>query len=304
MTLRRPTVVAALLLVVACGRVDVSTTARSNAPSTSAPEKTHARLLPRIAVLVLENKEYGDVIGNDRAPYFNKLARSSALATSFFAITHPSLPNYLAMLSGKHYRIGNCTDCHFDDRTIVDQLEEAHISWKAYIEGFPGRCSAVASDGRYAKKHNPFVYFDRIISDPARCAKIVPTTRLATDIRKSELPRFVWITPDMCNDSHDCPFETADSYLARVVPSLVDALGSHGVLIVTFDEGRTKAGCCKLAAGGHIATIVTGPGAKPGSYPRPLDLYSVTRFIEDRWGLERLGDAACACTPSMMPLVK
>jgi hypothetical protein len=302
----------ALLLSIACGRSNVgSTSARPTRPAqtthateTPSTDTPNVRALPRIAVLVLENKEYDDVIGNDSAPFFNDLARSSALATAFYAITHPSLPNYLAMLSGKHYEIGNCTDCHFDTPTLVDQFEQARISWKAYIEGFPGDCSSVASEGRYAKKHNPFMYFDSIIDNPKRCAKVVPTTQLTADIRGHELPRFVWITPDMCNDSHDCPFETADKYLARVVPGLVKALGPRGVLVVTFDEGRTKDGCCKHAAGGHIATIVTGPGARPGQYAEQLDLYSLTRLIEDRWDLGRLGDAACACTPSMRAMVK
>jgi phosphatidylinositol-3-phosphatase len=322
----RRIVVCALVLCVACGTADVNTptttspTARATRTSNPSPAINDQRSSvpasgpkqaptvvpdrPRIAVLVLENKEYDDVVGNEKAPYFNKLARSSALATSFYAITHPSLPNYLAMLSGRRYDVGDCTDCHFDARTIVDQFEEKDISWKAYIEGFPGNCSSVPSKGRYAKKHNPFVYFDDIVSNPARCAKIVPTTQLTTDIKRDALPSFVWITPDMCNDSHDCSFEVADKYLARVVPGLVKALGDRGVLVVTFDEGRTKDGCCKLAAGGHIATIVTGPGARPGKYREQLDLYSLLRLIEDRWGLGRLGDAACTCTPSMAAMVR
>jgi phosphatidylinositol-3-phosphatase len=276
------------------------------APASPARSETRAsshRSRPRIAVIVLENKEYETVIGSERAPYFNDLARDWGLATSFYAITHPSLPNYLAMTSGRHFKISNCTDCHFDVPNIVDQFERAKISWKAYIEGFPGACFTGAVSGRYAKKHNPFIYYDSVASNPKRCAKIVPTTELDRDIASS-LPRFVWITPDMCNSSHDCSFEQADDYLASVVPKLLAALGKDGVLIITFDEGSTTAGCCKLAAGGHIATILAGPGARPGKFTKPVDLYSVLRLIEDRWKLPHLGQAACPCTPSMDPMLR
>jgi len=239
------------------------------------------------------------VIGNPNAPYLNKLAKTSALATHFYAITHPSLPNYLALLSGKRFDVGDCTDCHFDVPSLVDQMEAKSISWKAYIEGYPGNCFTGPSRGRYAKKHNPFVYFDDVVANPQRCARIVSTDALTTDLRSRELPRFTWITPDMCNDAHDCPISTADTYVKGIVPKILDALGPRGVLVVTFDEGRTTAGCCEKAKGGHIATIVTGPGAKPGTFAKDADLYSLLRMIEDRWKLPRLGDAGCTCTPSM-----
>jgi hypothetical protein len=99
---------------------------------------------------------------------------------------------------------------------------------------------------------------------------------------------------------HDCSVDVGDGWLRTWVPRILPALQPDGILILTFDEGSTGAGCCAKAAGGHIVTIIAGPGARSGiKLPGPADHYSVLRLIEDNWGLERLGEAACACTPTI-----
>ena len=137
-----------------------------------------------VAVIVMENHEYGDIIGSRSAPYINSLARRYGLATGMYAITHPSLPNYLALTGGATFGIGSdCTDCSVHATSIVDQLEQAHLAWRAYMQDLPRSCFTGASAGEYAKKHDPFVYYTRITGNPARCANIVPLARLAADER-------------------------------------------------------------------------------------------------------------------------
>jgi hypothetical protein len=257
-------------------------------------------------VIALENHEYGDIIGSSSAPYINLLAHRYALATGAYAITHPSLPNYLALTGGSTFGISSdCTDCRIAAPSLVDQLEQAHLSWRAYMEDLPAPCFAGASAGEYAKKHDPFAYYTRIASSPRRCANIVPLTRLSADERAASLPRFIWITPNLCHDMHDCPVSTGDRFLSGLVPSLLRALGPGGVLFLTWDEGSTDAGCCRLASGGHIATIVAGPGARPGArLARPSDHYSVLGTVEDLFGLPRLRGAACPCTTSLEGLLR
>jgi hypothetical protein len=258
-----------------------------------------------IAMLVLENHEYGDIVGSRSAPYINALARRSALATGMYAITHPSLPNYLALTGGSTFGISDdCSDCRVRARSLVDQLAAAHLSWRAYMEGLPRACFTGASAGEYAKKHDPFAYYTRITGDHARCANIVPLTRLTADEQAGALPRFTWISPNLCHDMHDCSVSTGDRFLAGLVPGLLRALGPHGLLFVTFDEGSSDAGCCRLASGGHIVTIVAGAGARAHArLSTPTDHYSVLQTIEDLLGLGRLRGAACACTPSLQPLL-
>jgi hypothetical protein len=169
------------------------------------------------------------------------------------------------------------------------------------MEDLPHPCFFGSDAGDYAKKHDPFVYYgDRRTA----CTHVVPLRELAGDER-SGLPRFVWITPNLCHDMHDCSTATGDRFLSHLVPPLLHALGPRGVLILTWDEGSSDEGCCRLAAGGHIVTVVAGPGAKLGArLSIPVDHYSTLQAIEDLLGLPRLRGAACSCTPSLAGLFK
>jgi len=181
----------AAILLASCGRTTTQPVATPSVASSAvvsrspAPEGFRAPSpTRRIAVVVMENKEYGAVAGSPDAPYLNGLARRSAVAESYFAVTHPSLPNYLALIGGDTFGItSDCTGCHVSARNVVDQLKAAGITWKAYMDGVPRPCFTGSSAGRYAKKHNPFVYFDDIARDRARCSKIVPMTQLRADER-------------------------------------------------------------------------------------------------------------------------
>ncbi len=258
-----------------------------------------------IAIIVMENEEYGSIIGSPQAPFITALARRYALAANMFATTHPSLPNYLALTAGSSFGVSSdCTDCSVSASNLVTQLQQAGISWKAYMEGLPRPCFTGASSGDYAKKHDPFVYFRQIAGHPAICAHIVPFRQLSADERGGALPRFTWITPNLCHDMHDCSVATGDRFLAGLVPGLLRSLGRGGLLLLTWDEGSTDSRCCGVARGGHIATIVAGSGARPGArLGTPTDHYSILQAVEDLLGLSRLRWAACACTPSLRPLL-
>jgi hypothetical protein len=258
-----------------------------------------------VAVIVMENEEYGDVIGSRSAPYVNRLAASYALATGMYAISHPSLPNYLALTGGSTFGVSSdCTACSVHPTSIVDQLEGAHLSWKAYMEGLPHPCFTGSDAGDYAKKHDPFAYYTPVADTGARCSRIVSLAQLGADERKRALPRLLWITPNLCHDMHDCSVATGDRFLSALVPPLLKALGRHALLFLTWDEGSSDDGCCRLASGGHVATIVAGGEARRGArLATPTDHYSVLQTIEDLLGLPRLRGAACACTPSLEPLL-
>ena len=269
----------------------------------SPPARTSGARPAHIAVILMENEEYGSIIGSSSTPYINALARRYALATAMYAVRHPSLPNYLALTGGSTFGIdSDCTDCSVGATSLVDQLGRAGLSWKAYMEDLPRPCFTGAGAGGYAKKHDPFVYYTRVTGNSARCSRVVPLAQLSADEHARALPAFVWITPNLCHDMHDCDPATGDRFLAGLVPPLLKALGRDGLLFLTWDEGSSDAGCCRLASGGHIATIVAGPGARPGARMRtPADQYSLLQTTEDLLGLPRLRGAACVCTPSLQP---
>jgi phospholipase C len=253
-----------------------------------------------IFVIVLENKEYESVLQSAQAPYLNQLAQQYGLATNYYGITHPSLPNYISLISGDTQGItSNCTDCFVDAPTIVDQIEAAGKSWKGYMEAMPRPCFVGDDGALYRQKHNPFIYFDSIRNNPARCAKIVPFTDFAADAQANKLPNFVWITPNMCNDAHDCPLSSSDTWLRTWVPMILNspAWKDQGVLFITFDEGTSNTGCCQEAAGGRIVTLVISPLVPAGfKSDVPYDHYGLLRTIEAAWGLPLLGKANCACS--------
>jgi phosphatidylinositol-3-phosphatase len=246
-----------------------------------------------VVVIVMENEEAGSVLGTGRAPFVDRLARTGALATRSYAIRHPSLPNYIALTSGSTHGIASdCTSCHVGARSIADQLEAAHLSWRAYMEDLPRPCFAGARAGRYAKKHDPFMYYDAVARHPARCRHVVGFGALARDLRRGTLPAFAFISPNLCHDGHDCSVGVADRFLRRLVPSLRRALGPHGYLVLTWDEGSTGAGCCAGARGGRIVTILAGPRVRAGArHAAPVDHYGVLATIEDSLKLPRLGAA-------------
>lgn len=295
--------VIALTLAACGGAAHSSAGPDQSRPSPTAHLPSDGRA--HIAVIVMENEEYGDIIGSRSTPYINGLAAHYALARQMYSISHPSLPNYLALTGGSTFGISSdCTDCRVHATSVVDQLERSHISWKAYMEDLPRPCFTGAGAGDYAKKHDPFIYYTPVANDPARCARIVPLTQLVRDERAQALPRFIWITPNLCHDMHDCDPSTGDRFLSGLVPPLLRALGAGGLLILTWDEGTSDNGCCQLASGGHVATIIAGGAARRGGrMSTPVDHYSILQTIEDLFGLPRLRGAACACTPSLAPLL-
>jgi hypothetical protein len=293
-----------------------STTTRSSAPPATShgsssvarsPSTTVAGPASRIAVIVLENKEDNQIIGRAGAPYLNALARRSAVAANYYAITHPSLPNYLALTGGSTFGFSgsDCGTCSVSHRNLIDQLEAARISWKVYAEDIPSACSTKVTAGAYVRRHVPFLYYRDVADNPKRCQFVVSTTALTRDLAEHALPRFVWLVPNLCHDMHSCGTYTGDRYLRAIVPRLLAELGPSGLLFVTFDEGATDVGCCGVAKGGHIVTLIAGPGARAGVHSTtPYDHYSLLRTIEDLWGLPRLGGAALPSTHPMTDLLR
>jgi phosphatidylinositol-3-phosphatase len=191
----------------------------------------------------------------------------------------PSLPDYLALTSGSTHGIdSDCTGCHVSSRNIVDQLEAAGISWKAYMEGIPRPCFGGASAGGYAKKHNPFAYYDDVAGNRARCQKIVPLDRLVEDLRRGALPTYVFISPNLCDDMHDCGVATGDRFLARLVRSFCtrSAVGA-----ISCSRGtRAPRTAAAAADPGAAASPRSSPGRRSGAERAPRSRSITTACCE------------------------
>jgi hypothetical protein len=305
MTARGKTAAAAILVAVA---VSACASSVRLAPQTkpSPPAHVAGGRPAHIAIVVMENEEYADIVGSTSTPYINQLAARYGLATQMYAIRHPSLPNYFALTGGSTFGFDDdCTNCAVPGAGLAGQLHSVGLSWKAYMEDMPSACFTGADAGGYAKKHDPFVYYDGISGNPSLCANVVPFSALARDEASHALPAFIWITPNLCHDMHDCDPAVGDRFLSRTIPPLLRALGPRGLLLLTWDEGSSDNGCCRLASGGHVATIVAGALARARArLGTATDHYSVLQTIEDLLRLPRIGGAACACTPSLAPLLR
>ena len=246
--------------------------------------------LDHVVVVVFENKETSSVLGSSRAaPTFNGYARRYATLTRYFGVTHPSLPNYLALVSGSTHGITtDCTTCTVAASSLADTLEAAGKTWKTYAEGLPSPGFLGGLYQRYAKKHNPFAYFRDIAGNANRRANIVPLARLATDLRAGGLPDFSLVVPDLCHSMHDCSVAVGDAWLRRTVAPLLRL--PRTAILVLFDEGSTA-----LRGGGHTPALVVGTAVRPGSaFTGITNHYGALRTIEQAFGLPALGRSAGA----------
>jgi hypothetical protein len=240
-----------------------------------------------VVVIVFENKTRGSVLGSRSAPTFNSLAARYAVLAGYRGVTHPSLPNYLALVSGSTQGITNdCTTCSTGGRSLADTLEASGRTWKAYAEGLPRPGWTGAATGRYVKRHVPFLYFRRVVSQPARVRNVVPLTALSRDLAAQRLPDFSLVVPDMCHNMHDCSVSTGNAWLKRFLPPLLkNRQLANSAIFVVFDESDS--------ADPRVAALALGPLVRPDSvYAPAMSHYGLLRTIEDAWDLPRLGRSA------------
>jgi hypothetical protein len=264
------------------GSVTVGSSGGTPVPVTSpspSPAPGHATDTgANIFVIVLENLTYDKALTN---AYVSSLARQYALATNYHAISHPSLPNYLALTSGDTFGVQDDSYRRLPPGGLGDQLTAAGLTWNAYAEGMTSGC--LNSPYPYAVKHNPFAFYGG-----ACPSNVVSMDQLNADLAGTT-PRLSWLIPNMCNDGHDCPPATADKWLARTVPNILNSAAwkHNGILLITWDEDDSS-------GDNHVATLIVAPNLTGHLATAAYDHYSLLATIEDRLGLPRLGNAASA----------
>ena len=254
----------------------------------SVPAFTH------IYTIVMENREYGDIVDRAEAAYLNSLIAQYGLATNYTAPARPSEPNYFALFSGSTQGATGDGVYDFDGANLADQMQAAGKTWRVFAENVPINCFVgdVASNGSdgiglYARKHNPAISFTDISRSPARCANITDLTHF-----DPAAANYALIVPNMCNDMHDCSVATGDNFLKGFVPRILSsrAWQDDGVLFITWDEGTTSQG-----GGGRVPLIVISTRVTKGFRSAvAYNHYSLLRTIEDAWGMECLNHACAA----------
>ncbi|WP_207556111.1 alkaline phosphatase family protein [Intrasporangium flavum] len=272
-----------------------STSPTASATATSASAATSASVPPgtvtKLLVFVVENHSLDQMRAD--MPYTASLGKRFGLATSYRAVTHPSLPNYLAMTGGSTFGVtdDDPPSSHpIDQPSVFGQALSLGRTARLYAEGMPTNC-ATEDSGRYAVRHNPWTYH---VAERSSCARFdVPLGRLGTDASDGSLPDAGMVIPDVCNDAHDCDLSTADSWLRTQTQAVMagpDWRSGHLAIVVTADEDDH-------GQGNLVLTTVAHPSLHGAVVTTPLTHYSLARLYSEVLGAQPLGEAASA--PSM-----
>jgi hypothetical protein len=264
----------------------------SQQPCGSATKSTYTHVI----WIWMENRSYSSVLGpQGGAGRLAAYAKKCGVATRYRAIAHPSLPNYIAAVSGSTHGISSDCDpsaCPVDAGSVYGQVTKAGRHWGAYAESMSRHCDH-RSYGRYAARHNPAVYFPPLARQCLRRDGALGGAdgRFARALANQQLPAFSFVTPNLCNDGHDCSTDVADRWLKlwldRITASPSYGSG-HTVVIVTWDEG---------AYGGdnRVAAVVIAPTVQPGTrVATAFTHYSLLRTTEELLGLPKLRNAKSA----------
>src|ERR1019366_4636304 len=229
-------------------------TVASSAPTIPASSPCGEKATPHydyVVWIVLENVGYS-VTDSPSAPYLRSLALSCGLATQDYAVSHPSLPNYVALTSGSTQGITDDGEPSVHPLSVPSIFSELRGNWTSLVESMPSKCDHVTS-GEYAARHNPAVYYHGL---SATCPRNDVPLSLPLDLTKA----FTFIVPNVCNDMHSCPVATGDEWLRRIVPLIVASSQYQSrslALFITFDENDAQ-------ASNQVPTWVIAPSVPRG----------------------------------------
>ena len=292
------------------------------ASTTTFPQYDH------VFLVIMENENYNQVIGNPFAPILNALAQDYGLATKYTGVADPSEPNYVAMLGGDFFGITDDDPYWFPGHTVsaenlMSQLEGAGKTWRGYFQSmpyagyrgycFPDKCNGIPdADTQYVTKHNGMVNFANL-QTPAGFAKMFPIAQLSTDLAAGTVPSLSYIVPNECNDMHGAPPWCVDSDVTNTVQqswliaqgdkfvgNIVNAITSssawgtgNNAIVVTFDEGNR-------ATSGIVTIVITNHGPRGVTDNTSYNHYSLLASLQQTFGVGCLVNS-CSATP-MAPL--
>jgi phospholipase C len=243
----------------------------SCAPSQSPVAARH------VFVIVMENHSPAQAL---TGPFTASLAAKYGVAADYSAITHPSVPNYLALTSGRTWGVTDDSYHALPAEDLGHQLTAAGVTWRAYMDGLTDR-GCLDSPLPYDPGHSPFAFY------AGGCpSNVVPLTELGPDLANGA-PLLSWITPDDCHNTHSCDVAVGDGWLKATITLVMEseAWKSDGVLFLTWDEDDHS-------QGNRIPTIITGAHVTAGRYSEQLTHYRLLRTLEFRLGLAPIGASA------------
>jgi phosphatidylinositol-3-phosphatase len=269
-----------------------TTSARESAPRSpgTGPATGTVR---KVLVFIEENHSLDQMKAG--MPYTFGVAEEYGYATNYYAVAHPSLPNYLAIAGGSTFGVqdDDGPSVHvLNGPSVFDQALAAGKTAAVYAEGMPGNCALTDGGDAYAVKHNPWPYF---VAERQHClAHDMPVTALDAAIRDGGLPNVGMVVPNTCHDGHDCTLTVADGWFKEYLTKVLDGpdwRSGHLAVVLTADEDDRS-------QDNKVLTVVIHPSQRHHVVGTKLDHYSLTRLYEDIAGVAHLGNAASAASMS------
>jgi phosphatidylinositol-3-phosphatase len=248
-----------------------------------------------VVICMLENHDYSTIIGSANAPYINQLALLSANMTNFYALTHPSQPNYIMLFSGTNQgevTDASCAGTPWSTPNLGAALIDSGFTFAGYSEDLPVVGSLVAASGAYARKHCPWTNWQGPGLNQLPDSTNLPMTMFPSDF--SLLPDLSFVIPNQVNDMHDgsdpARITLADSWIQTHLDSFINwASVNNSLFILTFDEDNGS-------HQNHIPCLFIGPMVNAGNYPSSYHLYDLLRTLLEMYGLPFFGNSIHAKT--------
>ncbi|KAK5791454.1 hypothetical protein VI817_006763 [Penicillium citrinum] len=300
-----------ILLAAILARAEVATTSEPSlsdikvAAATARPESPTSNVkglaFDRFYQVWLENIDYDD---SESDPNQEWMAKQGILLTNFYALTHPSEPNYCAAVGGDTFGMDNDNFNRIPENvsSIVDLLDTKGISWGEYQEhmpyaGFQGYNYSNQNTYHpdYVRKHNPLILYDSLVKNETKARQIKNFTHFDEDLANKKLPQWAFITPNMTNDAHDTNITFASKWERPWLENLLkdEYFMKDTLLLLTYDEDKTYI----HKNGNRIFSILVG-GAVPEHLKGTTDdtfytHYSTIASVSANWGLPSLGRWDC-----------
>jgi len=243
-------------------------------------QKTKGTWFDRIIIFFFENHSYDEVAED---PTFNMFFKLGNNLLNYYAVTHPSQPNYWCALAGDHFDKNTDDNVDLNYTNLIDLFDTKKITWKAYQQDYPENCNPSHNISKYYRKHNPFISFDNIRNNATRCANIVNAKQLDIDLKAGTLPQYSFFTPNIDNDAHNTNISFAGAWLDSYLTPRLPLFPRNTLFLLTWDEDD-------YSEDNHIFTVLFGTMIQPSTSNSTLyNHYSLLRTVEDNWGLGNLG---------------
>ncbi|KAH8701593.1 acid phosphatase precursor [Talaromyces proteolyticus] len=259
--------------------------------------KVHGKAFSRFVDIWLENTDYTTAALD---PHLSALAKQGILLENYFAVTHPSEPNYCASAGGDTFGMDNdnFNQIPANVSTIADLFDTKKVAWGEYQEdipypGYQGFRYPESGANDYVRKHNPLILFDSVTNDPTRLRQIKNFTTFYQDLEHHTLPQYMFITPNMTNDAHDTNVTFAGTWTHNFLTPLLENeyFMEDTLILLTFDESGN------YTKPNRVYSFLLG-GAIPKHLKGTSDStfythYSVIASLSANFGLPSLGRWDC-----------